>query len=214
MKDFFLHLFTITIGLLIAVGIEGCVELHREHRLVSEARETLHDEIHRNADSMTGAVAALNKQVVALDNNIKTLQLILDNPKDKDAQNASIEASFSMKTLASTAWKTAQTTGALSYMPYDEAERYADIYEAQNSFLTQQEKILEDETQFIGVLRKTHFGHGDITPEQAGLALERFGIWQGHLTYLDLVAKFTLACDKAFLDGKACPKDMHEGFDK
>jgi hypothetical protein len=36
-KDFLLHLLTISVGLLIAVGIEGCVELHREHKLVREA---------------------------------------------------------------------------------------------------------------------------------------------------------------------------------
>jgi hypothetical protein len=40
-KDFLVHLLTISVGLLIAVGIEGCVELHREHKLVREARETM-----------------------------------------------------------------------------------------------------------------------------------------------------------------------------
>ena len=36
-KDFFLHLITITIGLLIALSLEGCVEWHHHRTLVREA---------------------------------------------------------------------------------------------------------------------------------------------------------------------------------
>ena len=36
-KDFFLHLFTITIGLLIALSLEGCVERQHHRELVAEA---------------------------------------------------------------------------------------------------------------------------------------------------------------------------------
>ena len=35
-KEFLVHMLAITLGLLIAVGIEGLVELHREHKLVKE----------------------------------------------------------------------------------------------------------------------------------------------------------------------------------
>ena len=36
--EFFLHLFTITVGLLIAVGIEAAVERHQHRELAAEAR--------------------------------------------------------------------------------------------------------------------------------------------------------------------------------
>src|SRR5271170_7037336 len=55
-KDFLLHLLTISSGLLIAVGIEGCVELHPEHKLVREARETMREEIQYNSNEMKGPV--------------------------------------------------------------------------------------------------------------------------------------------------------------
>ena len=61
-KDFLVHLITITVGLLIAVGIEGCVELHREHKLVREARETMREEIQYNTGQMNQAVGNLNTQ--------------------------------------------------------------------------------------------------------------------------------------------------------
>jgi hypothetical protein len=208
-KDFFIHLITITVGLLIAVGIEGCVELHREHKLVQEARETMREEIQHNSDQMKDAVGKLDKQTEAMKKNIGTLTRIQENPKDKAAQDAQINADFSIIGLRETAWKTAQTTGALSYMPYAEAQRYSDVYGAQKDLLDQQNKILEDEAEFIGLMKKTNFGHTDITVEQASLALERFGVWQAHLAYVDLMAKVTAQTDQAFLEGKEPPHEMH-----
>ena len=48
-KDFLLHILTITIGLLIALSLEGCVEWRHHRHLVAEARESLHEEIKANA---------------------------------------------------------------------------------------------------------------------------------------------------------------------
>jgi hypothetical protein len=208
-KDFLVHLITITVGLLIAVGIEGCVELHREHKLVREARETMREEIQHNSEKMKEAVVTLDKQEALMKKNIAVLTRIQENPKDKEAQNAQIDADFSMIGLRETAWKTAQTTGALSFMPYAEAQRYSDLYGAQQEFLDQQGKILEDEAQFLGVMAKTNFGHNNITTEQASMALERFGIWQAHLAYVGLMAKVTSENDAAFLVGKEGPGEMH-----
>lgn len=208
-KDFFVHLITISVGLLIAVGIEGCVELHREHKLVQEARETMREEIQHNSNEMKDALGKLDQQTAAMKKNIETLTRIQENPKDKEAQNASISADFSVVGLRDTAWKTAQTTGALSFMPYAESQQYSNIYGSQQDFLDQQSKILEDEAQFVGLMKKTNFGHQDITPEQASLALERFGVWQAHLAYVDLTAKVTAQTDQAFLEGKEPPHTMH-----
>lgn len=211
-KDFFVHLLTITVGLLIAVGIEGCVELHREHRLVNEARETMREEIQHNSDQMKGAVTNLKNQRDRMQKNIDALTRIQENPKDKEAQKASINAAYTIVGLRDTAWRTAQTTGALAFMPYAEAQRYSNVYGSQKEFLDQQDKILEDEAQFLGVMAKTNFGHGDTTPEQASLALERFGIWNAHLAYLDLMGRVTAMTDEAFLEGKDGPHEMHEDF--
>lgn len=208
-KDFFVHLLTISVGLLIAVGIEGCVELHREHKLVREARERMREEIGHNSNEMKDALGKLDQQTATMKKSIETLTRIQENPKDKEAQDASINVDFSVVGLRDTAWKTAQTTGALSFMPYAESQRYSDVYGSQQEFLDQQSKILEDEAQFLGVVARTNFGHKDVTPEQASLALERFGVWRAHLAYLDLMAKVTAANDVAFLEGKEGPHEMH-----
>jgi len=210
MKDFLLHLLTITIGLLIAVGIEGLVELHREHKLVAEARETMHEEIEHNSKQLDEAVAKLDKDNKAIEKNIDVLTKIKENPKDKAAQDADISADFSITGLRDTAWKTAQTTGALTFMPYAEAQRYTEIYSQQQDFEDEQNKVLEDEAQFLGIVARSNFGHGDMTKEQAEAALERFGIWRGHLAYVRLMAKVSAMNNKAFLEGKEGPHEMHE----
>jgi hypothetical protein len=213
-KDFLLHLVTITIGLLIAVGIEGLVELHREHTLVKEARKTLHDEIAYNSRKLDDALKDIDSEKSTMNHNVKLLTRVLEDPKDKDAQKGSIRADFVTVGLHDTAWKTAQATGALAYMPYSESQRYADLYGAQQDFLGQQGKLLEDEAQLLGVFAKTDFGHNDVTPEQASLALERFGIWRSHLMYLGLMAKVSALSDKAFLEGKEAPTSMSEEISK
>jgi hypothetical protein len=169
----------------------------------------MREEIQGNTDSMNDAVAKLNQEDKAIANNIDILTKLLRNPKDKQAQDARIDAHFSVVGLKNTAWKTAQATGALTFMPYAEAQRYSSVYNTQQDFLDQQDKILEDEAQFVGVMRKLDFGHRDVTPEQASAALERFGIWQAHLAYLVVAAKVSAAYDKAFLEGKEGPHEMH-----
>jgi hypothetical protein len=186
------------------------VELYREHSLVKEARQTLREEIQFNSDKMAAALPEIEKEKTSVADSIKFLTRIVEHPKDKAAQTGSINAGFSMVGLHDTAWKTAQATNALAYMPYTEAQRYSDIYGSQKDFTEQEDKLVEDQAQLFGVFAKTDFGHGDITPEQASLALERFGVWRGHLIFVDLMAKVTAASDKAFLEGKEAPTGMEE----
>jgi hypothetical protein len=63
--------------------------------------------------------------------------------------------------------------------------------------------------KFLGIVAKPNFGRNVVTPEQASLALERFGIWNAHLLYLDLMARVTSANDEAFLEGKEGPHEVH-----
>ena len=51
-KDFLLHLFTITIGLLIALGLEGYAEHWKQRELKKDADTKLRQEIRDNAKEM------------------------------------------------------------------------------------------------------------------------------------------------------------------
>lgn len=210
-KDFLIHLATISVGLLIAVGIEGLVELHREHTMVKEARATLRAEIESNAKPMKDALDSIAKQKTDLATDIDFLKRIQANPKDKAAQKASMSATFALKGFQTTAWKTAQATNALSYMPYDEAEKYASLYGFQADFERKQDVLVQNEVTLLGMI--TSFGDKDLTPEQATRLLDLFGRWQAQLGFLKLTASLSYQDDEAFLSGKAGPHSAQLDLD-
>jgi len=150
--------------------------LHREHTLVKEARATLREEIEHNATSLTGALKTIAEERASIKNDIDALTKIQERLQDKTLQNPDLNASYSIQSLHEAAWKTAQATGALAYMPYAESQRYTGLYESQQAFLAYQDKTLEDEAQFLGVIAKVNFSNGNITPEKASAALGPLGI--------------------------------------
>ena len=204
LKDFSIHLLTITVGLLIAVGIEGCVERHQHRELAQDARETLHREIEGNSKTIADVLPEISKEQTKVNDAIVFLKRVRQNPKDKKLQNGSINADFSPITLDDTAWKTAQTTGALAFMPYEEADRYSGIYAAQYQVQISQEKTNDDLAHFIGTARKYDLDK-DITPEAASAILEILGVMQTHLATVEVMAQKAAAIDKNFLTGKDNP---------
>ncbi len=61
-RDFLIHLATITIGLLIALSLEGCVELWHHRSLVHEAEASMQIEIEGNARGLQGALEDVRKE--------------------------------------------------------------------------------------------------------------------------------------------------------
>src|ERR1700689_3634043 len=73
-REFFLHLATITIGLLIALGLEGMVEWQHHRHLVHEAEASLHNEIKSNSDAMKRALDSLHKNQENLKRDVSLLK--------------------------------------------------------------------------------------------------------------------------------------------
>jgi hypothetical protein len=139
MKDFLIHLLTVTIGILIALSLEGLLEWHHHRALVEEARANLLLEIRENHDRLAKGLQAapdaerrLRDTISAIDAYRRTHQ----EPKD-------IDWSFGIFPLSATAWTTASTTGAITYMDYPEVKRYTHIYFIQDQFLSLQQSSLE-----------------------------------------------------------------------
>lgn len=208
--DFFLHLFTITVGLLIAVGIEGMVTRHEHKKLAEEARETLTAEIRHNMANTDDAVRDIAAQQDRMKKNLDTLEKIQTAPKGAAADNADINAAYGSTGLEKTAWRTAQATGALSYMPYEEAQRFSGIYDEVENFETAQKALVEDEAQFFGALASHPIVNGHITKEGADAMAQRFGIWQGHLLNLHIAARVLQEHERAFLEHRAPLNHMSE----
>jgi hypothetical protein len=85
-RDFFLHLSTITIGLLIALSFEGLVEWQHHRHLVHDAESSLHAEIQGNAKDMTDVLADLHKKQDTLKHDVSVLKVVIATkklPKDQ-----------------------------------------------------------------------------------------------------------------------------------
>ncbi|AEU34786.1 hypothetical protein [Granulicella mallensis] len=124
-RDFFTHLTIVTIGLFIALTLEAFVEyLHHRH-LVHEARENIRQEIEHNHEAAQKDLVLLQRNVDSQEANIKAIHALMADPKNF---HGSIDNSMNFDSLNDAAWRTARDTGALGFMPYDEVQRYSDLY--------------------------------------------------------------------------------------
>jgi hypothetical protein len=124
-RDFFLHLFTITIGLLIALSLEGLVEYAHHRHLVREARENIRRELQLNHEAAQQDLDIVQKNIDRQKSNIVAIHGLMTNGKQF---HGSVRNTWDFDSLNESAWRTARETGALSYMPYDEVQRYSDLY--------------------------------------------------------------------------------------
>src|SRR5271168_5264106 len=89
-RDFFIHLTTITIGLLIALSLEGCVEWRHHRHLVHEAEASLQTEIKSNAENLQGALDDVHKEQEFLKQDIAVMTKIIANPKTPNTEEPTI----------------------------------------------------------------------------------------------------------------------------
>jgi uncharacterized protein YfcZ (UPF0381/DUF406 family) len=191
-RDFFVHLITITIGLLIALGLEGCVEWLHHRQLVHEAERSLHAEIEKNSKDVTEAIRDLGARQAELKSDVAVLKYFIRNAKMPEHSGMTI--SFHIKTVEDVSWKTAQLTGALSYMPYARAQEYSDIYATQSELNGAEMQAARD--AIISLAPFINSGNGeDPTPAEASEIKQRIETLQGQL---ELVSSFMNALDREY----------------
>jgi hypothetical protein len=130
LKGFFIHIATIVIGLLIAIGLEQTVEvLHHRHQ-VAETREALRSELDQNRRAYADRISEFHRQTAALLNNIIVLRYVLQH---SDARQESLPGILVWHAVrgdfTESAWKTAQQSNVTALMPQDELRRYTLTYD-------------------------------------------------------------------------------------
>jgi hypothetical protein len=135
-KDFLIHIATICVGLLIAVGLEQTVEAahHRhqrhelEERLRIEAENNLNI-VELNLGRLREQNGYIQKMIVALNTAPEAQGHInLDLSLFPQPEKAMY---YSLTQPAQTAWTVAKTTGGIGLLPDDEAQVYSRLdYEA------------------------------------------------------------------------------------
>jgi len=128
-KDFFIHIATIVVGLLIAVGLEQTVEYLHHRSELAETRKALQGEIEANSGFAADATAEYRRFVPLLQANLKILHYLEEHP---GAPAAEWPGEYRLTTFlikfSDSRWKIALQNNTVSLMPDEEATRYADIY--------------------------------------------------------------------------------------
>jgi hypothetical protein len=196
-RDFFIHLSTITIGLLIALSLEGCVEWQHHRHLVHEAEASLRTEIQQNSQAVQETLVGLHKQQEALVKDVVILKYIMKNKKPPADSGMAIN--FNIRSLNNVSWKTAQSTGALSYIPYDVAQDYGDIYTTQDELEVAEQQAARDTIVSVGPFINSGKDDPDPTGGQAEPTIRKIEILQGQLILVKSLAETLDGQYKKFL---------------
>ncbi len=141
-REFFLALATITIGILIAMSLEGIVTWAHHRALVREAKARLAEEMRDNRREVAGFVDKTPAIKEAHDQVIRFIDDIAAKKPFKGTVD--LHSSYDILSLSTTSWDTAQATGALAYMEYADVQKYAAIYNLQAKVRQFQDRLLAD----------------------------------------------------------------------
>jgi hypothetical protein len=130
--DILLHLGIVTIGILIALGLEQVVEWRHHRALAHEARETIRAELNENRGRVLGMLKAMAGAAKDQHAALEYLNQLLAH---KGLKKESMTLRWQSIPLLRSAWATAQSLGALSFLPYDNVQKYADVYQLQDDFV-------------------------------------------------------------------------------
>ena len=182
-REFFIHLATITIGLLIALSLEGCVEWQHHRHLAHEAVVSLGNEIRFNEKEVPVALSDVHKQMDVIQQNLAVLNRILADPKKPNHEEITFH--YQIRWFNDVSWRTAKTSLAMSYMPYNEALEYSDIYDQQDYIDAAEQQAIRDAVVAVGPLQNLKSGDANPTGETAAKIKENFEILQGQLGHIE-----------------------------
>jgi hypothetical protein len=93
-KDFAIHIVIVTIGILIALGLEGIRETIHEHRIVNEARENFRVELEEDQRFARLELANTRGMQVQIKKIVADLPELRQHPDQLAARIAKIQPSF------------------------------------------------------------------------------------------------------------------------
>jgi len=129
-KDFLIHIAAITIGLLMALGLESTVEwLHHRHQ-AQQALELLRQELEQNRKVLKADMAEGDRMELNHRKALAVLRRLRAGTLSPDDHLVFIRT---YNTFRSSAWRVVHESGAAAHIPSDVMKRYGVIYDVQQS---------------------------------------------------------------------------------
>jgi hypothetical protein len=191
-KDFLIHIVIVTIGILIALGLEGIRETIYVHRLLRDARENFRVELHGNRQHLDLELKNDTLTLAQLDQIIADLPNLRKNPAQFQERVAKLYPSGYF--FSSSRWEAALSTGALGHMSVDEINRYAEANFLVHAYTTLESQANNDWQQLEAFVK----GHENPTPEEMNTGVEKLYLYRADTRSLKQVAEeFSNSLDKA-----------------
>lgn len=185
-KEFFFHIFTITVGILIALGLEQAVMAYHHRELPENARANILSELRDNRRELEADLKNAGARKEEHRHTIDVLNLFIAR---KPMHEASMTIGFNLPTLTSTSWNTAQSTGALAYMDYRDVKRFAGVYHKQQVLLKFQDEVSRAVADAAGMFTQNpdKMSTGDLKEAKrlAQHSLTEMTIWEDVASQLD-----------------------------
>jgi hypothetical protein len=146
-QDFFLHLTTITIGLFIALSLEGMVEWIHHRHLVHQARATIYKEMTDNRRLLAEDLTSIKEDRARIEADIKLLTGLRAGAKFE--HGSSLQYHVDWSSFVDSAWRTAEATGALNYMDYETTQTLSGIYSQQHYLTERGQRVFDEQNRAI-----------------------------------------------------------------
>jgi predicted RNA-binding Zn ribbon-like protein len=141
LKDFLTHLSIVTLGILIALGLEQLVTAHHRATLAAQAVTSFRRELTEDRDNVReviGQIPELHAQIRQLITQLSAAQ------PAAGAASATIEyPGVHFDPISSASWDTAVATQALNEISYQNAQRFMKSYDLMRLFLDEERTALK-----------------------------------------------------------------------
>ena len=128
-RDFFIHIATIVLGLIIAVGLEQTVEYFHHRHQIAETREALRAERELNRKVMQHLVAEFRTRTTVMQANLADFHYLQQHPGAPiERLPTTINWHNSTAQFNESVWTTAQQGQILSLFPPEEVRAYGRLY--------------------------------------------------------------------------------------
>ena len=128
-RDFFIHIATICVGLLIAIGLEQSVEAIHHHHQRRELEVQLHDETQRNLELVQLNIAHLRAMRTWFNSAILAVNTapLINGRISRSAMPPQPDSDTAIWTPSRTVWAVAKASGTVALLPENEAQVYARV---------------------------------------------------------------------------------------
>jgi uncharacterized protein YukE len=148
-RDFFIHIATIVLGLLIAIGLEQTVErIHHRHQ-AREARVQLFEEMRKNEKNVKEYARELDKTLLRLHEEMDAVARARVHESRPDDSIVTMQGYYS---IGDSAWTTVHGSNAVEYMDQREVADWAQLYDLQTELNLESHDALALEAKFAPVI--------------------------------------------------------------